>query len=141
VMLRDLGYRVLTAADGAEALRICGENGAKVDLLLVDVVLPGGMKGDEVARAFGEACPGGRVLLMTGYTETAVVDHDHRDDGVQLIIKPFQRAQLARKVAELLGTVRAVATGGSAGVMAASFVVIPANAGTQAATGSLLSPG
>ena len=107
-MLRDLGYRVLTAADGAEALRIFGESDAKVDLLLVDVVLPGGMKGDEVARRLGEACPGMRVLFMTGYTENAVVDPDRSDDGVQLISKPFQRAQLAGKVAEMLGTVRVV---------------------------------
>jgi CheY-like chemotaxis protein len=98
VILRDLGYRVLTAANGAEALVIFGENGAKVDLLLVDVVLPGGMKGDEVARRLGEVCPGVRVLFMTGYTENADVDPDRRDDGVQRISKPFQRAQLARKV-------------------------------------------
>ncbi|HXA25431.1 MAG TPA: CHASE3 domain-containing protein [Acetobacteraceae bacterium] len=153
VMLRDLGYRVLTAADGAEALRIFGENGAKADLLLADVVLPGGMKGHEVAQRLREACPELRTLFMTGYTENAVVDHDRRDDGVQLISKPFQRAQLARKVAEMLGTMRAVAMGGPASVIPAdrvvtanrvipaSFLVIPAKAGTQAATGSPLSRG
>ncbi len=80
-MLRDLGYRVLAAADGAEALRVFGENDAKVDLLLVDVVLPGGMKGDEVARRLGEARPGVRVLFMSGYTENPIVHHDRLDDS------------------------------------------------------------
>ena len=69
-------------------------------------MLPGGMNGDELARRLGEACPGPRTLFMTGYTENAVVDHDRRDDGVQRISKPFQRAQIARKVAEMLGIAR-----------------------------------
>ena len=105
-ILRDLGYRVLAAADGAEALRVFDENGGMVDLLLVDVVLPGGMKGDEVARRLAEMGPGLRTLFMSGYTEDPVVHHDGRDDGAQLIWKPFQREQLARKVARMLGTMR-----------------------------------
>jgi signal transduction histidine kinase/CHASE3 domain sensor protein/FixJ family two-component response regulator len=105
-MLRDLGYRVLAAADGAAALRVFGENDAKVDLLLADIVLTGGMKGHEVARRLSEVRPGLRTLFMSGYTENAVVHHGRLDDGVQLIGKPFSRSQLARKVAEILGTVR-----------------------------------
>ena len=105
-MLRDLGYRVLAAADGAEALRVFGENDAKVDLLLADVVLTGGMKGDEVARRLTQVRPGLRTLFMSGYTENAIVHHGRLDEGVQLIGKPFQRQQLARKVAEILGTQR-----------------------------------
>jgi signal transduction histidine kinase len=105
-MLRDLGYRVLAAADGAEALRVFGENDAKVDLLLTDVVLTGGLKGNEVSRRLTEVRPGLRTLFMSGYTENAIVHHGRLDDGVQLIGKPFQRQQLARKVAEMLGTPR-----------------------------------
>jgi len=105
-MLRDLGYRVLAAADGAEALRVFGENDAKVDLLLADVVLTGGVKGDEVSRRLTEVRPGLRTLFMSGYTENAIVHHGRLDDGVQLIGKPFQRQQLARKVAEMLGASR-----------------------------------
>jgi signal transduction histidine kinase/FixJ family two-component response regulator len=103
-MLRDLGYRVLAAADGAEALRVFGENDAKVDLLLADIVLTGGMKGDAVARRLTEVRPGLRTLFMSGYTENAVVHHGRLDDGVQLIGKPFQRQHLARKVAAMLGS-------------------------------------
>jgi signal transduction histidine kinase/FixJ family two-component response regulator len=103
-MLRDLGYRVLAAADGPEALRVFGENDAKVDLLLADIVLTGGMKGHEVARRLTEVRPGLQTLFMSGYTENAVVHHGRLDEGVQLIGKPFQRQQLARKVAAMLGT-------------------------------------
>jgi signal transduction histidine kinase len=106
-ILRDLGYRVLAATDGPDALRVFGENGAKVDLLLVDVVLPGGMKGDEVVRRLAEVRPGFGTLYMSGYTEDPVVHHDCLDGSAQLIGKPFQRQQLARKVAETLGGVRA----------------------------------
>ncbi|WP_424140569.1 response regulator [Roseomonas chloroacetimidivorans] len=101
-ILRDLGYRVLEAADGAEALRVFGENGAKVDLLLSDVILPGGMKGHELARKLNEVRPGLPVLFMSGYTENAIVHHGRLDDGVHFIGKPFEREQLARKVARAL---------------------------------------
>jgi CheY-like chemotaxis protein len=102
-ILRELGYRVLEAGDGPEALRVFGEGGAAVDLLLMDVVLPGGMKGHEVARRIAEVRPGVRTLFVSGYTENAIVHHGRLDDGVQLLGKPFHREQLARKVAEVLG--------------------------------------
>ena len=105
-ILRGLGYRVLVAPDGAEALRIFGEYGAQVDLLLVDVVLPGGMRGDEVARRLGDIRPALRTLFMSGYIENPIVHRDHLDNGVQLLGKPFQRAELAHKVAEMLGGAR-----------------------------------
>jgi signal transduction histidine kinase/CHASE3 domain sensor protein len=104
-MLRELGYRVLTAADGPEALRVFGENDAAVDLALIDVVLPAGMKGNQLAQRLREVRPGLRVLFMSGYTENAIVHHGRLDDGVPLIGKPFQRERLAIKVAEVLGGV------------------------------------
>jgi CheY-like chemotaxis protein len=103
-ILRDLGYRVVEAANGAEALQEFGENGARIDLLLSDVVLPGGMKGHEVARRLNQIRPGLPVLFMSGYTENAIVHHGRLDDGVHFIGKPFEREQLARKVAQVLGT-------------------------------------
>jgi CheY-like chemotaxis protein len=102
-----LGCRVLVAPDGAEALRIFGEYGTEVDLLLVDVVLSGGMRGDELARRLGEIRPALRTLFMSGYTENPIVHRDHFDNGVQLLGKLFQWAELARKVAEMLGGARA----------------------------------
>ena len=101
-ILRDLGYRVLETGDGPDAMRVFGENDAKIDLLLCDVVLPGGMKGNEVSRRLTEIRPALRTLFMSGYTENAIVHHGRLDDGVQLLGKPFSRETLARKVADVL---------------------------------------
>ncbi len=102
-ILGDLGYRVLEAADGEEALRVFGAHAAAVDLLLTDVVLPGPLRGRELAERLAAVRPEIRVLFMSGYTENSIVHHGRLDDGVQLIAKPFKREQLARKVAEVLG--------------------------------------
>jgi signal transduction histidine kinase/FixJ family two-component response regulator len=101
-ILRDLGYRVLEAGAGTEALDVFCENGARTDLLLCDVVLPGGMKGNEVAHRLLEIRPDLRVLFMSGYTENAIVHQGRLDEGAHLLGKPFSREALARKVAEVL---------------------------------------
>jgi len=102
-ILTDLGYRVLEAADGEEALLVFGANTASVDLLLTDVVLPGKVRGRELSERVRMVRPEVKVLFMSGYTENSIVHHGRLDDGVQLIGKPFKREQLARKVAEVLG--------------------------------------
>jgi signal transduction histidine kinase/CheY-like chemotaxis protein len=103
-ILGDLGYTVLEAADGEEGLRVFGANAASVDLLLTDVVLPGKVRGREMAEGITAIRPDVRVLFMSGYTENSIVHHGRLDEGVHLIGKPFKREQLARKVAEVLGT-------------------------------------
>ena len=102
-ILAELGYRVLEAAEGDEALRIFGAHAAEIDLLLTDVVLPGKMKGRDVAERITSMRPEVKVLFMSGYTENSIVHQGRLDDGVNLIGKPFRREQLARKVADLLG--------------------------------------
>lgn len=101
-ILADLGYRVLEAADGEEAMRVFGSHASQVDLLLSDVVLPGKVRGRELSERIRAMRPEVRVLFMSGYTENSIVHHGRLDDGVQLIGKPFKREQLARKVAEVL---------------------------------------
>ncbi len=101
-ILADLGYRVLEAADGEQALQVFGAHAAEVDLLLTDVVLPGQVRGRELAERIQAIRPAVRVLFMSGYTENSIVHHGRLDDGVQLISKPFKREQLARKVQEAL---------------------------------------
>ncbi|BDL41886.1 ATP-binding protein [Methylorubrum sp. GM97] len=103
-ILADLGYQVLEAPDGEEALRVFGANAATVDLLLTDVVLPGKVRGRELAERVQALRPEVRVVFMSGYTENSIVHHGRSDDGVHLVGKPFKREQLARKVAEVLGT-------------------------------------
>ncbi len=101
-ILSDLGYRVLEAADGDEALRVFGTHMADIDLLLTDVVLPGKVRGRELAERVQAVRPSVGVLFMSGYTENSIVHHGRLDDGVQLLSKPFKRDDLARKVADVL---------------------------------------
>jgi CheY-like chemotaxis protein len=101
-MLTDLGYEVLQAADGDEGLRVFAAHANEIDLLLTDVVLPGNLRGRELAERIVALRPGVSVMYMSGYTENSIVHNGRLDDGVHLISKPFKRDQLARKVAETL---------------------------------------
>jgi signal transduction histidine kinase/CheY-like chemotaxis protein len=103
-ILRSLGYRVLEAPDGDEGLLVFGAHAGEIDMLLTDVVLPGKIRGREMAERIAAIRPEVKVLFMSGYTENSIVHHGRLDDGVQLLGKPFKREQLARKVAEILGT-------------------------------------
>jgi CheY-like chemotaxis protein len=95
--LRELGYRVIEAHDGPAALRLL-ERQSKVDLLFTDVVLPGGMTGEQVAAQALEMRPTLRVLFTTGYARDAIVHHGRLDSGVHLLTKPFTYSDLAQKV-------------------------------------------
>ena len=101
-MLQELGYRVVEAADGEEALRLFGQHGPSIDLVLTDVVLSGRVRGRDIADQIAALRPGLPVLYMSGYTENSIVHHGRLDPGVALLAKPFSRTQLARKVSELL---------------------------------------
>ncbi len=100
-LLQSLGYGVLPAATGKGALEILQEN-PQVNLLLTDVVLPGGMGGAALAGRVQELYPGLPVLYMSGYTENAIIHHGRLDEGVRLLQKPFRRADLARQIRKAL---------------------------------------
>ena len=102
-ILNDLGYRVLQASDGDEGLAVFEAHIDEIDMLLTDVVLPGTLRGRQLADRVHARRPQTRILFMSGYTENAIVHGGRLDDGVQLISKPFKRDQLARRVADLLG--------------------------------------
>ncbi|WP_210271979.1 PAS domain-containing hybrid sensor histidine kinase/response regulator [Microvirga subterranea] len=99
--LRDLGYRVLEAADGKGALAIL-EQHPEIELLFTDVVLTGGMNGRALAEEVARRKPGVPVLYTTGYTANAIVHHGRLDPGMHLIGKPFTYAELAAKVRQML---------------------------------------
>ena len=99
--LRDLGYRVLEARDGAAAIRIL-ERERRIDLLFTDVVLPGGMTGAQVAAHATALRPALKVLYTTGYARNAIIHQGRLDRGVELIVKPFSSADLAARVRDLL---------------------------------------
>ena len=100
-LLGDLGYDVLEAADGGSALAMLDRT-PRLDLLLTDVVLPGGMSGPRLADEFSHRAPTASVLFMSGYTDNAIVHQGRFDKGVELLNKPFPKAALARKVRSTL---------------------------------------
>ncbi len=95
--LRELGYRVVEARDGAAALRVL-ERESGIDLIFTDVGLPGGMNGRQVADEARRRWPRLRVLFTTGYARNAIVHHGRLDPGVELIVKPYTFSALARKI-------------------------------------------
>ncbi len=96
-VLLELGYAVLEAADGPSGLRIV-ESGTRIDLLLTDVGLPGGMNGRQLADAARQRRPGLKVLFITGYAESAVVGNGQMEPGMQVMTKPFGVDALVAKV-------------------------------------------
>ena len=100
-LLEDRGYRVLEAGDGRTALGVLDEH-PDIDLLLTDVVMPGGMGGPDLARNARERRPDLKVLYTSGYTENAIVHGGVLDEGVEMIGKPYQTEELAQKVRQVL---------------------------------------
>ena len=99
--LEEAGYRVLTAGDGEEALRICTEHDGNLDLVLTDVVMPR-MSGGVLAQKLSETRPALKVLFMSGYTDAAIVQHGVQHAGSRFLGKPFSPTSLLRKVREVL---------------------------------------
>ena len=101
-MLESLGYEILEAGTGIEALEIV-DGGADFDLLFTDVFLPGGMNGPEAAREIKARRADIPVLFTSGYSADQITQDDSLDDAVQIIAKPFELVALARKIRECLG--------------------------------------
>ena len=99
--LRDAGYAVLQAEDGPSALKMLHAAG-RIDLLITDVGLPGGMNGRQIAEAARAARPGLKVLFVTGYAENAAVNAGNLPAGMQVIAKPFEMTALGNKVREMI---------------------------------------
>jgi CheY-like chemotaxis protein len=100
-MLDELGYRCLEAPDAQSALALL-EGGAEVDLVFTDVVMPGPLRTRDFAQALKALKPELPVLFTSGYTDNAIIHQGRLDEGVQLISKPYARADLARRLAQLL---------------------------------------
>ena len=97
---QELGYRILAAANGTEALNLLDAH-PQIGLLFTDVVMPD-MNGRKLAEEAKKRRPSLKVLFTTGYTRNAIVHNGMLDHGVQLITKPFSLDQLARKVMDVL---------------------------------------
>jgi signal transduction histidine kinase len=99
--LKELGYKVLAAGDGAGALRILARNPV-IDLLFTDIGLPGGMTGRQLAEAARAQRPELKVVYTTGYARNAIVHGGLLDPGHELLPKPFSFAALASKIRSML---------------------------------------
>jgi two-component system cell cycle sensor histidine kinase/response regulator CckA len=108
-MLSRNGYRVLTADSGENAVRLF-RNNPGIDLLLTDVVAPG-MSGPMIADQIAQLRPDIKVVFMSGYDGTQVVQRYVVEKGYSLLIKPFTMEQLGTMIGEVLGKSSAGAAG------------------------------
>ena len=100
-MVGDLGYSVLSAPDGASALRLLDTH-RQVSLLFTDVGLPGGMNGRQLAEQALQRQPRLKVLYTTGYARNAIVNQGRLDPAVEVVFKPFTYSDLATKIRHVL---------------------------------------
>jgi len=104
-LLLDLGYRVLTAANGQQALDVLTRE-ANIDLMISDVIMPGGLNGYELAERVTTDYPELKVLLASGYTDKVTSDENHKRFSLNMLAKPYSQAELAQKVRQVLkGTI------------------------------------
>jgi two-component system cell cycle sensor histidine kinase/response regulator CckA len=102
-ILTGLGYGVLEAKDGEDAVKVASNHAGRIDLLLTDVVLPG-IGGREVAERIAALRSGIKVLFMSGYTDDIILRHKLVERDVVMVEKPFTRDSLARIVRKVLDT-------------------------------------
>ena len=100
-VLQDLCYTAIEAEDGASGLRVL-QSAARVDLLVTDVGLPGGMNGRQVADAGRALRPNLKVLFITGYAENAALGQGHLEPRMHVLTKPFAMDALASRIRDLI---------------------------------------
>ena len=100
-VLRDAGYVAIEAFDAPSGLRAL-ESLSRIDLLITDVGLPGGLNGRQIADAARVRRPDMKVLFITGYAENAALGNGYLEPGMSVVTKPFAIDVLARKIAEMM---------------------------------------
>jgi CheY-like chemotaxis protein len=93
--LHNLGYKALSAANGAEALAIA-DRGDNFDLLFTDVIMPGQMNGRQLTDEMAKRRSPLKVLFTSGYPKSAIVHHGRLDADVLLLTKPYTKQEFAR---------------------------------------------
>ncbi|WP_409564521.1 PAS domain-containing protein [Methylobacterium sp. J-088] len=107
-VLRELGYGIIEAGDGATALKIL-QSDTRIDLLVTDVGMPG-MNGRQLADAARMSRPQLKTLFITGYAEASVISHGHLDAGMAVMTKPFALDVLANRVRAMIKAPTAIAS-------------------------------
>ena len=100
-MLSSLGYSVVSASNGKDALAVLEAN-KDVDLLFTDVVMPGQIAAGDLASQARQMCPGLKVLFASGYFEGALVSKGDLETDVRFIAKPYRKKELVVKIDEVL---------------------------------------
>jgi two-component system cell cycle sensor histidine kinase/response regulator CckA len=97
-----LGYNVLEAASGVEAVEIWKQNRAEIRLLLTDMVMPGGMTGKDLSEQLLKENPKLKVIYASGYSAEVAGKISPLEEGVNFLTKPFQAQKLAQTVRNCL---------------------------------------
>jgi signal transduction histidine kinase/CHASE3 domain sensor protein/DNA-binding response OmpR family regulator len=119
-MLRELGYATLEAGDGTMALATLATESGEIDLMFTDVVLPGTLRGRELAEKARAIRPRLAIAYTSGYTQNAIIHHGRVDEGIVFLSKPYRKDDLARKLREAM-----LAVGGSAPARPATVAEAP----------------
>ncbi|SDM69585.1 PAS domain S-box-containing protein [Methylobacterium phyllostachyos] len=104
-ILNELGFTAIEVGDSAAGLRVL-QSDVRIDLLITDVGLPGGMNGRQMADAARVTRPDLRVLFITGYAENAVVGNGHLAPGMEVLTKPFAIETMAARIRSMIEAVR-----------------------------------
>jgi CheY-like chemotaxis protein len=100
-VLAELGYAAIEAADGTSGLKVLQSN-VRIDLLITDVGLPGGINGRQMADAARANRPELKVLFITGYAENAAVGNGYLEAGMHVLTKPFAVQALASRIRTII---------------------------------------
>jgi CheY-like chemotaxis protein len=103
-VLEDAGYRVMEADNGHRAIATWREFSGKIDLLITDMVMPGGLSGTDVARQFRTERPGCKVIFSSGYSEQLFGNELELNEGLTYLPKPYLARQLTETVSRALST-------------------------------------
>jgi CheY-like chemotaxis protein len=99
--LKNIGYQVLEAVDGAHAMEVAAAHRGQIHILITDVVMPR-LSGRELVTRLAPSRPGLKVLYISGYTDDSVFRHGVLEGGVAFLQKPFNLKALAQKIREVL---------------------------------------
>jgi len=99
--LRELGYKVILASDGEEALKVFSAHHHTIDLVILDAVMPK-ISGPKAYDQMGSLCPNMPCLFLTGYSEEIVRKHFDQNVEIQILRKPIALKEIGRKVREIL---------------------------------------
>ena len=100
-VLEELGYTAIEAADGAAGLSVL-QSDVRIDLLVSDVGLPGGMTGRQMADAARVTRPELKVLFITGFAQNAAVGNGQLEPGMHVMTKPFAMEAMATRIKALI---------------------------------------